>query len=220
MYDSFEDENYNQNHGRIIIFSTNENLRNLFKSQTWYVDGTFSVVPTLFFQLFAIMGSVSQGDNVVALPFVYALMENKEQVAYKKVMEILMLKAEHAGIQVRRPPRVMSDFELAIINAITEILGNVIILCLFHLCQSIYRRIQAEGLQTRYQDEDDDSIRQASKMMCALAFVPVEHVPDTFDLLMDHVPEDFVTVAEYFEVIIILMLLILALLLFNKYLNL
>lgn len=51
LYDSYEDDSYTTPDARIIIFSSTHNLRQHFKSQTWFVDGTFSVVPTLFFQL-------------------------------------------------------------------------------------------------------------------------------------------------------------------------
>ena len=50
----------------------------------------------------------------------------------------------------------------------------------------------------QYQNEYDNSIREASRMMCA--FVPVEDVLDTFDLFMEQVPDEFLPVAEYFEV--------------------
>ena len=93
LYDSYEDENYDLECGRIIMFCTQENLRLLFRSQTWFVDGTFSTVPSIFFQLFAILGSRTQVykgvEQVIALPLVYVLLEGKEQVANSKIFEIL-----------------------------------------------------------------------------------------------------------------------------------
>ena len=56
LYDSYEDENYDLQCGRIIIFCTEENLRILIRSLTWFVDGTFSTVPSIFFQFFATLG--------------------------------------------------------------------------------------------------------------------------------------------------------------------
>ena len=73
-------------------------------------------------------------------------------------------------------------------------------LCLFHLCQSVYWRIQSEELQEAYKNADDATIRDAARSMTALAFVPADDIPNIFDLFMDNVPEDFVPVAEYFEV--------------------
>ncbi|XP_043480352.1 uncharacterized protein LOC122510030 [Leptopilina heterotoma] len=57
-----------------------------------------------------------------------------------------------------------------------------------------------EMLQEMYNNPNDDSIREASRSMCALAFVRPEDVPAVFDLFLDQVPEDFVPIAEYFEV--------------------
>ena len=59
LYDSRDDEDYDLDH-RIIIFGTRQNLKLLFNSDIWFVDGTFQVVPSILFQLFTIMGSVSQ----------------------------------------------------------------------------------------------------------------------------------------------------------------
>lgn len=90
--------------------------------------------------------------------------------------------------------------ELVIINSVKNNFGNAVVrLCLFHLGQSVYRRIQSEGLQQQYQNEEDASIRNASHSMCALAFVPPEHVPDLFDLLYNEMPDEFLSVADYFE---------------------
>ncbi|KAF0732007.1 MULE domain-containing protein, partial [Aphis craccivora] len=67
LYDSFEDIDYHP---------------------TWFVDGTFKVIPTIFFQLFTILGPTTQTtngtDQVIGLPLVYALLESKEEAAYSK----------------------------------------------------------------------------------------------------------------------------------------
>lgn len=204
LYDTFNDDNYNLQCGRIVIFSSSENLRALNKSRSWFVDGTFKTAPIVFFQLLVIMGSVEQivngSEQTIALPFVYALLESKTQEAYSKVFEVTMTSARNLGIQITPPQFVMCDFELAIINAANSAIGDVVRACLFHLCQSVYRRIQAEGLQERYNDEEDRSIKQATQMMCATAFVPVDRVLEFFDAFMDDAPEDFIPVADYFEV--------------------
>ncbi|XP_051173358.1 uncharacterized protein LOC127289462 [Leptopilina boulardi] len=94
----------------------------------------------------------------------------------------------------------MTDFEVAIINAVIAIFGNIVHCCLFHLCQSVFRRVQFEGLQGQYNNENDRSIKAATQMLCALAFVPHENVSEHFDTLMEDIPDDFICVADYFEV--------------------
>lgn len=205
LYDSLNDGDFDLNCGRILIFATRQNLQKLFLSEIWYLDGTFDVVPSLFFQLFTIMGSVTQKhrgqDRKIALPFVYALLESKTEAAYNKVIEEVIAAAEGFGIPTVHPQAIMSDFELAIVNAIKKHFPeNIIRLCLFHLCQSVYRKVQEKGLQQRYNDPNDNSIRKSSHSMCALAFVPTEEVKDVFDSFYDEVPDDFLDVAHYFEV--------------------
>jgi len=41
----------------ILIFSTVKGMNNLSKSSTWYLDGNFSLAPTLFLQLYVIRGT-------------------------------------------------------------------------------------------------------------------------------------------------------------------
>ncbi|XP_051164850.1 uncharacterized protein LOC127283797 [Leptopilina boulardi] len=84
LYDSYHDDKDDEDCGRIIIFSSSENLTQLFMCDVWFVDGTFKTAPSLFFQLFSILGAVTQiGVNrkpqTVGLPFVHALLENKRQ---------------------------------------------------------------------------------------------------------------------------------------------
>ncbi|KAG8237707.1 hypothetical protein J437_LFUL017661 [Ladona fulva] len=71
------------------IFASEENLRYLFSSTTWYADGTFQVVPILFYQLFTVHGSVAG----TVLPMVYALMQSKTEEDYRYVLHNLKDKA-------------------------------------------------------------------------------------------------------------------------------
>ena len=57
-------------------------------------------------------------EQTVALPFAYALLESKEEVAYLlKVFEVTLEGSQQLGVPVRLPQYAMTDFELAIINA-------------------------------------------------------------------------------------------------------
>ncbi|CAB0037294.1 unnamed protein product [Trichogramma brassicae] len=92
----------------------------------------------------------------------------------------------------------MSYFELAIINAASAGIEGTVSLCLFHLCQSVYRRISRGGLKTAYRDQEP--VRRAARMMCALAFVPTEKVEETFDQFAEQdLPEIFLEIVDYFE---------------------
>ena len=51
LYDSFKND---WNGDWIIVYATPENLRNLFRSNVWFVDGTFRCSPSIFHQIFTI----------------------------------------------------------------------------------------------------------------------------------------------------------------------
>lgn len=107
-------------------------------------------------------------------------------------------------LQYRLPGRIMVDFELAIINAAIEKFGNVMLSCFFHLCQNVYRKVVDVGLKIQYSDENDTSVRDATRQICALAFVPVRDVVRVFNLLKPPItrlaPQQFSGVVQYFEV--------------------
>ena len=77
----------------------------LFRSQIWFLDCTFKTAPTIFFQLFTIIGSVKQiyngVENTVSLPFVYAVLDCKEKIAYTKVIEVTMSAARRFSINIQ-----------------------------------------------------------------------------------------------------------------------
>lgn len=191
-YDSSNDEDDSDENCRILIFATENNLRKLFKSSVWFSDGTFKSAPGIFYQLFTIMGKfrwMHMGQEKTAVrPFVYALLENKAESTYRKVVETVIAEARKLQIPIIHPTTIITDFELAIINVFQKLFGDIVRACWFHLRQSVNRHIQGAGLQQTYRDPDDPSIRQAAHMMCALAFVPVEYVCEAFDLLKRHVP--------------------------------
>ena len=87
---------------------------------------------------------------------VQTLLESKQECAYGNAIQVTLNYAENSGIRIKHPEKVMSNFELGIINVVKTHFGDdVVSLCLFQLCQSVYRKIQEVGLQTQYQDEDD-----------------------------------------------------------------
>ena len=205
LYDSYENDEVEE-FGRILIFATKENIRQLFRCNTWFVDGTFKCAPSIFFQLFAIMGAISHVDRkgklqTTALPLVYSLLESKEKISYQKVFEITISSVRNLNIQVNMPSTIMTDYEQSIILAAKEVIGEENIkCCLFHLCQNIYRHIQSEGLQARYRDPNDRTIKVASHMICALAFIPPDQVKDTFINIKEEIPEDLIPVYDYFGI--------------------
>lgn len=212
LYDSWQDDSDDDSDededdvrlGRILIFATNENLMHLFRCETWFADGTFKTSPSLFYQLFSILGAayqvgVNRKPQVVGLPFVHALLENKREVSYTKVLQIVRKKGHNLGLHVHDNLRVMCDFEYATLNAVRSVLEPTSVrCCFFHMCQSVYRRVVDEGLKTQYNGEDRN-IKKCVHALCALAFVPADKVLEHFRTIRDELPDELDGVVDYFE---------------------
>lgn len=205
LYDSNSDDDYNLECGRIIIFASENNLRQLFCCKIWFADETFKTVPAIFYELFTVMDQFSYiwGDKekTAADPLVYALLETKQEAAYHKVFEVIMSEVRQLQISVQILEKVISDFELAMINAVEKHLEKIVAACWFNLRQSVHRQIQSNGLQRAYVEEANSSVRDDAHMLCALAFVPVECFCRAFLQLKRNVPKYFKPIMDYFEVL-------------------
>ena len=68
---------------RIILMGCNELLDGLARADVWLSDGTFKVVPGIFFQLYSIHFNFGSGINPAA---VYRLLTNKTAETYNRVL--------------------------------------------------------------------------------------------------------------------------------------
>ena len=97
-----------------------------------------------------------------------------------------------------KPVSIMINFELAVINSLERVFPDSEIKgCFFHLSQNIYRKIQENGLQQRYQEDSDFALKL--RMIPALAFVPIDEVVGAFEELSEILPPESRPVANYFE---------------------
>jgi hypothetical protein len=178
-----------QDTNRMFMFGTAANLQLLEQYPHWFMDGTFKVAPEIFLQVFTIHALI---DNR-SIPLIYVLMGTKTQADYERVFrKVLELRPSLTPISI------LIDFEQGSMNALSTVFPNATVLgCLFHLGQSLWRRIQNEGLSNLYRD--DENIKLYSKMLIALSFVPPEDVGSAFDELNDSRPDNLQNVYDYWE---------------------
>lgn len=133
------------------------------------------------------------GDNScdkVPLPLAYALLSSKKEEQYSAVFEAIVSAANEYGIENLKPRHLMSDFELAVINAAFTAFDAVDIdLCYFHLKQSEYRHVTELGPKVAYSNPEDSSLRKFCNMLAALAYVPVGDVKVAFNALAARAPQ-------------------------------
>jgi hypothetical protein len=160
---------------RIIIFASAHSLNQLIIHRSWYMDGTFRSCPSLFGQVF----TIHIIDKLISIQMVYALLPNKQQNTYNRLFRALIEAKDQLN-----PNKILTDFELAILNAIDETFPGVDKKgCFYHFSQSNFRKIQELGLVVRYREDPEFALN--CRMFTALAFIPPDLVVETFEMLED-----------------------------------
>ena len=174
---------------RILIFGTAAAISFLSNSDDWFMDGTFSTAPPQFAQLYTVHG-LANGHHVVGL---YGLLPNKLRRTYVQFLRQVQRLTNDAS-----PVTIMIDFEQSCIGAIALVFPRTTVFgCLFHLCQSVFRRVQNEGLQELYANNEE--FRTNIRMIGALALVELDDVIMAFEALSDHCQGDEQLILDYFE---------------------
>ncbi|KAK0404251.1 hypothetical protein QR680_017365 [Steinernema hermaphroditum] len=105
------------------------------------------------------------------------------------------------AIKIVLPEELVSfqdDFEAGAQNAARTVWPAVKIRsCLFHLSQSVWRKVQALGLQQLYADETE--VRRAIRSLSALAFLKPDEVSLGFDEIKRSAPMDIPPLNDLFE---------------------
>ena len=161
-----------------MAFATSRNLEWLADCQEWFADGTYKTVPALFAQLYTIHGLM--GEEV--LPFIYALLPNKQEATYRRMLDLII---DHPSTPDDvHPQTVMMDFEKGAMNCAfqAKFLEAEIKACLFHLSQNVYKHVQSLGLQERYAQDAQFCLKV--RHLTALGFVPTGDLFDGFELLI------------------------------------
>ena len=163
---------------RMLIFATDQALELLSTSDDWYCDGTFSVCPEIFFQLYTVHARYQERT----IPCIFGLLKNKTRITYERFFNELSNHMQPGYT----PTTILFDFELATINAARQVFPNADISgCFFHLSSNIWKKIQSIGLHQRYNVDLEFALHV--RMIPALAFVPSDQVVDVFERVSDQI---------------------------------
>ena len=181
---------------KIVMFATQENLKLLSEANSIYMDGTFEVCPSMFYQLYTINAFI-HGKQ---FPLLYALLPAKSREVYNRMFMLLKESMQNFGIQIINPQNVIFDFELALIQAAElHFPGANLHGCYFHFAQCLWRKVQELGLSSDY--KDDEHIRAFIQKSAALSFVPITFVRIAWNNIKQAMPPDprLQQYCDYFE---------------------
>ena len=169
------DDQYPDYRENLIFFS--DFMINLLKTkEIWTIDGTFSITPTKYFQLYTI-GFI---ENNHCFPVVYALLKDKTISTYKFLFNFI--KAKMGEFQ---PKIVKTGFEYAASTAFKECFSTCQVSAYhFHPGQSVIRRINSLGPKTMH--ETDIMVKKFTRCLSCLAYIRRGEVLFTFQQLVNH----------------------------------
>ncbi|KAJ8028899.1 hypothetical protein HOLleu_28153 [Holothuria leucospilota] len=154
----------------VCIFASDEELRTLSHCRELFIDGTFKTAPHPYTQIITIHGKY----HGWTLPFVMALSTGKTEAQYRFLLREVRNAIQGLTNNNFEPNFVVTDFEVALINAIDHELRSETRGCYFHFCQSLMRKVSDLGLKGPY--ERDPDVQQVVRRMLALGYLPAPHV--------------------------------------------
>ena len=134
------DELYGED--RLLMFASDWSLIFLSECEQWYLDGTFTIRPLIFEQVYILCGF----SNGFMIPRVYCLTTKKDEQVYTKIFEHVISLAQKLDLNLQ-PRQLTIDFEIATMNSSCRLFPTASVTgCLFHYVQSLRRKIQELSL--------------------------------------------------------------------------
>jgi hypothetical protein len=130
-------------------------------------------------------------------PVIHAFLPGKSQATYSRFFTFIKDKIADLSL-VFSPTSVMADFETAVHNSIREVFPDINTKgCFFHFNQSIWKKVQATGLQISYRDNDD--VKTLVRRAAILPPLPLASVEDVwFKVLEDRDNTDITQLPQPF----------------------
>ncbi|KAH7719212.1 hypothetical protein AAVH_13370 [Aphelenchoides avenae] len=164
----------------IFAFCSPFGMQLLREHQSWAADGTFFAAPKYSDQLLTINVLIGKSS----IPAAYVVMPNHQQETYSRAFKALF---SLDGLKEAAPTSFVTDFELALSNALSEQFPNAQVkYCQFHLAKAVYSNILRHRLQPLYEIDD---VRALLRAIPALTCIPVADVPSGFRDICDTLDE-------------------------------
>ncbi|CAF3228537.1 unnamed protein product [Rotaria sp. Silwood2] len=178
---------------RLIIFSTDEQLRLLFTSSHIMMDGTFDSCPPHFEQILSIHGIKNEQSFVC----VFAVLCGRSTMINKELISVLHQHARRLDLQFR-PANITTDFEPALIKTVADEFPDARhIGCYFHYTNAIHRQTQQLRLVIVYRNDED--ARSSARKLMALPLMPLNQIERGFEVISNNAPHSIRPLIDYFN---------------------
>jgi len=154
-----------------------------------FIDGTFTLAPPLFSQVFVILAKHAE----CVFPVMYALLPNKRQETYDRLFGLIK-----TIWPLFNPMSISLDFEMAVMNSVRQAFPRAELHgCLFHLTKSMRRQVSENGLLQCCNVEPRFALH--ARIIAALAFVPIDNLYDAFDALSMELANELTPILNWLE---------------------
>jgi len=174
---------------RVTIFGRDYHRNWVQDMDRVFIDGTFTLAPPLFSQVFVILAKRAE----YLFPVMYALLPNKSQETYDGLFGLIK-----TIWPLFNSTSISLGFEMAVMNSVRQAFQRAEIHgCLFRLTKSMRRQLSENGLLQRYNAKPRFVLH--ASMTVALAVVPIDNLDDAFDALSNQLANDLTSILNRLE---------------------
>jgi hypothetical protein len=125
---------------RIVCYASNFGLSLLRQAECWSSDGTFSVCPEPFFQLYSVHAHL--GSN--SFPAAFFFLPGKKKYHYREALQELRNHVVGNNASPLPLRRFLIDFEASVMSEIRSVFGSAVAVsgCHVHMRRNLRRRLQ------------------------------------------------------------------------------
>ncbi|CAB0038986.1 unnamed protein product [Trichogramma brassicae] len=165
---------------RALIARMGQNVKTIL------IDFTYKTCPVLT-DVNLQLGTVMAIFRGCAIPIMWFQMSRKTTNAYIKMSQLI--REALANFQIRA---IVTDFELALRNALREVYGNNVHLvgCYFHFIRCLMGKLHSLNLTELVRD--NEQVNEFIRKCAALPFLPHETMIDAFNIHVNNTPQNFI----------------------------
>ena len=162
---------------KILIWGSDFQINRHRLTDHWYVDGTFTIVPSTYKQLVSIM--IRDPNTGFIKPAMWIVLDCKDEEAYYHMFRMLKEITDSSGSLDWNLASATLDFEPGLMNGFVKAFPNATMIgCLFHFKQALFREAQLQGTPG---DENKEATKTVVSQLGQLCWTDDELVDKRFE---------------------------------------
>ena len=173
-----------------VIMSTEALLQVFREGKEYVVDGTFKVVPPVFYQLVT-LGTFNAGYVCICkwslklvliifqfMPCIFCLLTRKTKALYRSTFKkVAGLLGEEVMRRIKQRNVTHVDYELALMESAEEVFGKVLG-CWFHFCKAVVAKFREVGLSREIRT--DPAMKKWMRRLITLPLLPYQQIDNVY----------------------------------------